>query len=255
MGGSSPQPPKDAKRRAEHAWAVEEDALLRRLVDKYPSNWSLVADAFNSSRVTASIDKRTSWECFERWSVRHAANRLGPSHSDVNSPANLDGTPPPTPSASPVQMTTRGIKRLANMSIVQNQSTSLGANISSDMLKRRRHTVMYETIRKVAKKREAAQKASSSLSFCVYQVPLLTEVSAVYQKKSSNVHDTHSQYSKMPIRTPAELSRMKTEKDQQEIMLMAQRKREELTRQQLMRDPRLQVSPAVSANALTVCMF
>jgi hypothetical protein len=45
------------------------------------------------------------------------------------------------------------------MSVAQNQSN--GAAQTSDTKKRRRHTFMYETMRKAAKKREAAQKASS----------------------------------------------------------------------------------------------
>ncbi|KAI6129121.1 hypothetical protein EDD17DRAFT_1563435 [Pisolithus thermaeus] len=211
------QPPKDTKKRAEHAWSPKEDALLKRLVDKYPNNWSLVTDVFNSSRVAIPFDRRMPWECFERWNAKFGGIRCGPLHPEVNSPAPAaEDTPPPVASTSQAQMTTRGVKRLANTSVSQNQNTGL---ISSDMLKRRRHTLMYETIRKVAKKREIAQKASMN------------------QRKSSNVHDTHSQYNKMPKLTPAELSRMKADKearDHQE-MLMARRRHEELTRQQQLR--------------------
>lgn len=211
------QPPKDTKKRAEHAWSPEEDALLKRLADKYPNNWSLVTDVFNSSRVAIPFDRRMPWECFERWNTKFGGIRCGPLHPEVNSPAAAaEGTPPPVASSSQAQMTTRGVKRHASTSVSQNQNTGL---ISSDMLKRRRHTLMYETIRKVAKKREIAQKASMN------------------QRKSSNVHDTHSQFNKMPKLTPAELSRMKADKearDHQE-MLMARRRHEELTRQQQLR--------------------
>jgi len=90
-----------------------------------------------------------------------------PGHADVTSPAVVDGTPSPaTPSTSTqqVQMTTRGVKRLANINITQSQigAGAPGVTISSDTIKRRRHSLMYETIRKTAKKREAAQKAASS---------------------------------------------------------------------------------------------
>ena len=153
-------PPKDGKKRAEYAWNAEEDALLKHLVDKYPNNWLLVADSFNSSRVAISFDKRAPWECFERWNAKFGGNRFGPSHAETSSSAIVDKSPPPISSSSQVQMTTRGVKRLANLSV--SQSASLGG-LSSDTLKRRRHTLMYETIRKVAKKREAAQKASSTV--------------------------------------------------------------------------------------------
>jgi chromatin modification-related protein VID21 len=159
--GSLGLPSKDGKKRSEHLWSSDEDTLLKILVERYPNNWLLVADSFNSSRVTISTDKRTPWECFERWSSRFGnGHRL---HPDVNSPVNTERTPPPASTSAQGQMTTRGVKRLASMSVTQNQSP--GAGLTSDTKKRRRHTFMYETMRKAAKKREAAQKASSELYF------------------------------------------------------------------------------------------
>lgn len=220
-------PSKDGKKRSEHLWSSDEDSLLRTLVERYPNNWLLVADSFNSSRVTISTDKRTPWECFERWSSRFGSgHRL---HPDINSPVNAERTPPPASTSAQGQMTTRGVKRLASMSVTQNQSP--GASLTSDAKKRRRHTFMYETMRKAAKKREAAQKASMN------------------QRKASNIHDTHGQYQKMPKLTPAELSRMKYEKEsrEQQELLLARRRHEELTRQAMMqRDPRLQAAAAAA---------
>lgn len=220
-------PSKDGKKRSEHLWSSDEDSLLKTVVERYPNNWLLAADSFNSSRVTISTDKRTPWECFERWSSRFGSgHRL---HPDVNSPVNAERTPPPASTSAQGQMTTRGVKRLANMSVTQNQSP--GAGLTSDAKKRRRHTFMYETMRKAAKKREAAQKASMN------------------QRKASNIHDTHGQYQKMPKLTPAELSRMKYEKEsrEQQELLLARRRHEELTRQAMMqRDPRLQAAAAAA---------
>lgn len=220
-------PSKDGKKRSEHLWSSDEDSLLKTIVERYPNNWLLVADSFNSSRITISTDKRTPWECFERWSSRFGSgHRL---HSDVNSPVNAERTPPPASTSAQGQMTTRGVKRLASMSVTQNQSS--GAGLTSDTKKRRRHTFMYETMRKAAKKREAAQKASMN------------------QRKASNIHDTHGQYQKMPKLTPAELSRMKYEKEsrEQQELLLARRRHEELTRQAMMqRDPRLQAAAAAA---------
>ncbi|KAG1730571.1 hypothetical protein EDB19DRAFT_1929409 [Suillus lakei] len=220
-------PSKDGKKRSEHLWSSDEDSLLKSLVDRYPNNWLLVADSFNSSRVTISTDKRTPWECFERWSSRFGSGHR--FHPDVNSPVNAERTPPPASTSAQGQMTTRGVKRLASMSVTQNQSP--GAGLTSDTKKRRRHTFMYETMRKAAKKREAAQKASMN------------------QRKASNIHDTHGQYQKMPKLTPAELSRMKYEKEsrEQQELLLARRRHEELTRQAMMqRDPRLQAAAAAA---------
>ncbi|KAG2158054.1 uncharacterized protein EDB93DRAFT_742537 [Suillus bovinus] len=220
-------PSKDGKKRSDHLWSSDEDSLLKTLVERYPNNWLLVADSYNSSRVTISTDKRTPWECFERWSSRFGSGHR--VHPDVNSPVNTERTPPPASTSAQGQMTTRGVKRLASMSVTQNQSP--GAGLTSDTKKRRRHTFMYETMRKATKKREAAQKASMN------------------QRKASNVHDTHGQYQKMPKLTPAELSRMKYEKEsrEQQELLLVRRRHEELTRQAMMqRDPRLQAAAAAA---------
>ena len=234
-------PPKDNKKRLDHAWNASEDALLKSLVEKYPSNWTLVADSFNSACVTISVDKRTPWECFERWNLKFGGKPGGLSgHADVTSPTGVDGTSPPathSTSIQQVQMTTRGVKRLANISIGQGQVGGTGVTISSDTIKRQSHSLMYETIRKTAKKREAAQKAANS-AFLFVMIGLWTVVEglAVNQKKPPNVHDMHG-HNKMPELTPAEPSRMKAEKESRDLqeMMTARRRNEELQRQQLLR--------------------
>lgn len=57
------------------------------------------------------------------------------------------------------------------------------------------------------------------------------------QRKPPNIHDTHAQFNKMPKLTPAELSRIKAEKEsrEQQEMILARRRHEELARQQLLR--------------------
>lgn len=55
------------------------------------------------------------------------------------------------------------------------------------------------------------------------------------QRKNSAVHDTHGQYNKMPKFTPAELSRMKAEKDARDThdLLMTRKRQEEMRLMQL----------------------
>ena len=57
------------------------------------------------------------------------------------------------------------------------------------------------------------------------------EVIAAAQRKPTSMHDTHGQYNKMPKLSPAELSRMKAEKDIHESAIA--RKRADEARQQL----------------------
>ena len=71
------------------------------------------------------------------------------------------------------------------------------------------------------------------------------------QRKPPNIHDTHGQYNKMPKHTPAELCRMKAEKDSKEQEAMISRRRhEELARQQLLRAQVCAFSPLMGSNCV-----
>lgn len=49
-------------------WITEDDQLLRRLAKDYSFNWSLIADEMSlPSKLSGAADRRTPWECFERW--------------------------------------------------------------------------------------------------------------------------------------------------------------------------------------------
>ena len=49
-------------------WTCSEDDELRRLVGKYAYNWSLISSCLTpQSQFTSGAERRTPWECFERW--------------------------------------------------------------------------------------------------------------------------------------------------------------------------------------------
>ena len=49
-------------------WTYAEDDELRRLVREYSYNWSLISSCLSpQSKFTSGADRRTPWECFERW--------------------------------------------------------------------------------------------------------------------------------------------------------------------------------------------
>ncbi|KAJ7261307.1 hypothetical protein B0H12DRAFT_1106198 [Mycena haematopus] len=200
---------KEAPRRVVHMWTVVDDNLLKSFVDKYPNNWALISECYNSARLTISTDRRSARDCQERWKERWASELLSKPQEVIPS-----DDPPPIPSAAAapmtptLSMTTRGTKRLASASVSGPPPAASG----SDAKKRRRHQFMQETIRKATKKRtEAAQKALAN------------------QRKQPAVHETHAQYARLPKYSPAELSRMKSEKDQQD-QLAARRRHEEMSR-------------------------
>ena len=152
-----PAPPRDVrKRNADHhneaiVWTPAEDALLRHAVERYPFNWSLIADMFNSSRVTISTDKRTPWECLERWKEKFSAQARADA-AEENSPAAAS-------SSSASHMTTR--KRTASQAIASGNG-SANSTTPNEPRKRRRHLAMYDIVRRTAKKREAVQKSNGT---------------------------------------------------------------------------------------------
>lgn len=49
-------------------WTWNEDDELRRLVKEYAYNWSLISSCLSTSSLFSSgAERRTPWECFERW--------------------------------------------------------------------------------------------------------------------------------------------------------------------------------------------
>ncbi|KAI1794548.1 hypothetical protein LXA43DRAFT_995526 [Ganoderma leucocontextum] len=209
-----PPPPRDVrKRNAEHgdvvAWTPAEDALLKQAVEKYPYNWHLIADAFNSSRVTIPTDKRSPWECLERWREKFSAAARDVAEDSA-----------PSASAAASHMTTRGFKRSANQSVAMSGNGAASGATQGEPKKRRRHTAMHDTLKRAAKRRDQAQKSN-----------------AAPRAKGSAVHDTHGQFTKLPKLTPAELSRMKAEKEARDAQeLLMRRRNDELARQHLLRD-------------------
>jgi Myb-like DNA-binding domain len=65
-----PPPPGQPRKRVEHFWSERDDLILKEAAEKYPNNWLLICDTFHSSRVTISTDRRTPWDCYERWKLR-----------------------------------------------------------------------------------------------------------------------------------------------------------------------------------------
>lgn len=145
---TSQNSPPYRQRAAELGWNAQDDAILKRLTEKYPGNWKLIAEAFNSHRVTIQTEKRTVADCFARFTRMSAVEE-----------------PPPTPQASTMQMTTRGVKR-SYSTAMSGSNVNLNTPGGSQQIpppKQRRRGLMQEALRKSSKKREAALKAQCEL--------------------------------------------------------------------------------------------
>lgn len=190
-----PQPSfKDARKPpSTHLWNTVEDSLLKSFADRFNGNWSLIAEMFNGQNQSISNDKRSVRECYERW------KELDAKAKGIDLTNATEGTPPPAtsaPPATPNQITTRGVKRLASVSVSSPTAGSTTPS-STEAKKRRRHVVIQDSIRRAAKKRVELQQKQNV-------------------RKPANVHETHGQLQKMAKYTPGQLSQMKQDKENQE---------------------------------------
>jgi chromatin modification-related protein VID21 len=152
-----PNTPRDPARRAtaDVLWTNQDDLLLKSLVEKYPKNWGLVADQFNSLRSAIALEQRADWECKERYRSRWLGKDRSERDFTPVAPPAQDGTSLSTARASQSQITTR--KRMASVSS-STANTAAVPTVTFESRKRRRHVLIFETMRKCARKREAAQK-------------------------------------------------------------------------------------------------
>jgi len=226
-----PGTPRDPARRAttDALWTYQDDLLLKQLVEKYPRNWGLVADLFNSSRGAISLEQRADWECKERYRSRWLGKDRGERDFTPITPSAQDGLSSTSTRPAQSQITTR--KRMASISSSTVNTASMPAT-TFEPRKRRRHVLIFETMRKCARKREAAQKSTGMhLPFANFSLPD-SRTGNTRKAPAPSVHDTHGQFSKLPRLSPAELSRMKSEKEAQEML--SRRRAEEAQRQQLL---------------------
>ena len=144
-------------------WTASDDAVLKQLVDRYSTNWALVTECFNSSRLTTPTERRTPADCAERWKERWSVERklqLSESVPPVGEDGNVAGM------STQNQMTTRAVKRLASASISGGQ----GVNVAGEK-KRRRHYLLQESIKRAVKKRADAIKTMGTF-MARFQLPL-----------------------------------------------------------------------------------
>jgi chromatin modification-related protein VID21 len=172
---SADQMPKDPQKRFnETSWSASEDQILKNLADRYSGNWSLIADIFNSSRVTISTDKRTAWDCFARWDARWNEGRILMASTTPVTPGSVadSGMEPVvfpaalTSASGPA--TPAAVHPMLNAVTTRKRSASqlnlFMAGPQAESRKRRRHNHMHEAMRESAKKRETNVKQIGALN-------------------------------------------------------------------------------------------
>lgn len=62
-------------------WSEEDDLCLIQLIVQYSFNWDLICDAFNATRSSMNGEKRTPWDCHERWKQNNLTSLSGQINS------------------------------------------------------------------------------------------------------------------------------------------------------------------------------
>ena len=134
-------------------WTQAEDDELRRVVKEYTYNWSLISSSMTlPSRFTSGSERRTPWECFERWiSLEGLPVEMAKIHYFRAYTARLQAA----------QKTVE-----SNYLAQQQQQSASGAQLplrkrttqpyNVERRKEQRHLHLIDAMRKLAKKREAA---------------------------------------------------------------------------------------------------
>lgn len=208
--------------RSSSQWTHTEDDELRKLVKDYSYNWSLISSCLTPrGSYTSGADRRTPWECFERW-------------------IGLEGLPADM-SKTAYFKTYSGRIEAAGRHVaaqIEEAQRRAGANVQIPARKRttqpirverkrtQRHLAMLDAMRKLAKKRETALQKQQHQA----------DLAAMRKVNDANVP-------KPTYKTPAEFSQLKQEREAK----LAER--QEIYRQQLIAHQRATAQQQRGQNA------
>ncbi|KAF7523598.1 hypothetical protein PCG10_006576 [Penicillium crustosum] len=206
--------------RSSSQWTYAEDDELRRLVKEYSYNWSLISSCLTpSSLFTSGAERRTPWECFERWVGLEGL------------PADMSKTQYFRAYHQRLETAQRTVlaQQQAAQQQQQQQQQQQGANAQPQPPVRRRttqplrvdrrrsskHLALLDAMRKLAKKRETMLQKQQHAS----HLASLRKANEANQPKP-------------PISSPAEFSRLKYDRE------MKLQERQEQYRQQMIAQQR-----------------
>ncbi|KAJ6103862.1 hypothetical protein N7486_004084, partial [Penicillium sp. IBT 16267x] len=199
-------------------WTMSEDDELRHLVKEYSYNWSLISSCLTSpSLFTSGAERRTPWECFERWVGLEGL------------PADMSKTQYFRAYHQRLETAQRTVLAQQQAAQQQQQAQQQANNgqvqppvrrrttqpLRVDRRRSSRHLALLDGMRKLAKKRETMIQKQQHAS----HLASLRKANEANQPKP-------------PITTPAEFSRLKYERE------MKMQERQEQYRQQMIAQQR-----------------
>lgn len=220
------QPRNSETRLAGTVWLNDDDVVLQRLCQIYPFNWQLISDAFNTSRRTLSIDRRSPWDCFQRWNKKwnpKPETEIEKSEGPTSEPGSIDPATGLTAEASKKGITSN----------VPEANDPFGGS-----RKKRRHAKLYDAMKKTAKKRDMANRKPLSLSLCSWSLICnradanlsLAPFADKDLRRQITAHNSHDQYlSRGTPPTPGDMNQLKYERElahAQQIRLAQEQRRQ-----------------------------
>ena len=166
-----PSEPRDPEGRLIHfVWTPEEDALLRSVLHQLGPNWALVGDVFNNSRITIPTDRRSPWDCYQRWlairgeSAEDAAAWGLPTPGASGSAGGARGSIPMTPQQH-LQQQRLQAQVAANPAANRKVSSQIASARAAGGRRNMRHAILFEVMKKSAGKRAAKIPRKSEFQF------------------------------------------------------------------------------------------
>lgn len=169
-------------------WTYAEDDTLKQHVRDYSYNWSLIANLLTSpSLFSSGAERRTPWECFERWICLEGL------------PADMHKTAYFRAYNSRLEAANRAVLALAAQPPQPNAQGQLQqqprrrttASIRVERRRNQKYLSMVDTMRKMAKKREAtALKHQNAAQLAAMR-------KANEQPQARNVNKTPQDFSRM----------------------------------------------------------
>ncbi|KAK6357644.1 hypothetical protein TWF718_001952 [Orbilia javanica] len=201
--------------RSPSQWTAEEDKELVAAVRKYNHNWWLVSQVMQpKSFLQSGADRRSLWECFERWFMLDPQNQeliKGPFFKPVQqrldlaarAPTHANGAAQQAAAAAAAAATPGGSNAATSATATTPGQPPKRRTSQPMRVERKRNTRtlnMIEQMRKLAKKREVqASKQAQSANIAI--------------KKQQEQSAQQAAAPKSEQYTPAQVSRMKHERE------------------------------------------
>ncbi|KAI4719321.1 hypothetical protein E4T48_04388 [Aureobasidium sp. EXF-10727] len=210
-------------------WTEEDQQALRRLAKEYSFNWSLIADNLSlSSRFTSASDRRTPWECFERWvELESLPNEMRKTLYFKTWNQRLEGANRNNEAKYQQQVAQLAQTPGQPPTVMRKKTTPFKV----DKRRQNRYLHMVDAMRKLARKREQqAHKQAEGMIAPRYLVPI--GLTSMIAQKAAHMRKQHENAApKNGIPTPQEFSKMRQERDVQ-VHARQERYREQMLVQQ-----------------------